>query len=91
VELAARIPRVRILALEPWPELFSLLIERCQFLHKLPESALIVGADDISLPGWRDVWSRRARRLKTGGFNLKLFPNPLTARLLPEGFSASLL
>jgi hypothetical protein len=80
VEFALRLPRARMLILEPYPELFSTLISRCQFLHKLPEKALVVGASN-ALPDWHDVWKRRIGRLKAEGFTLKFFPHPRTWQL----------
>ncbi|MBN2640158.1 MAG: DUF115 domain-containing protein [Victivallales bacterium] len=82
VALGQLYPQAQTMCLVLWPELFSELISRCMFLHRVPPSTVIAGVSD-ALPQWRKIYHKTVRDWRRAGLTPLFFENPYAANL-PE-------
>lgn len=76
VTFAERFNNLDLALLDPWPELFSHLMDFGAFLHKLPPSALILCADD-RFPEWHKLYSERMEQRRRANRQTFVFTPPL--------------
>jgi len=82
IHAAKRFPELEMLVIEPWPELLSMLIDRCLFVHRLPPATAIAGVHS-ELTDWRRLCNKSIRDWKRTQRRPLLFINPRAANL-PE-------
>jgi hypothetical protein len=82
VNFAAQYPQTSILIVEPWPELFSEMINYAIFTHRLPRNAVVVGIHP-ELKRWKRIYHSTLREWKKAGKEIIFYQTPETWAL-PE-------
>lgn len=82
VTWAERFRELDLVIVEPWPELFSNLLDVGCFLHRLPPSVLVLCVGN-RFPSWRRIYEERLVRRRHEGRETLVFTPPRCADL-PE-------
>ena len=80
VEFAKMYPDADFLVVDPWPELFSAIINQASFMHYLPEKTLMIGMRD-DLKNWKRIYHGAVREWKRQGREILFFRHPRTWQL----------
>ena len=81
IECSRLCPGLDLAIVEPWLDLFADLIEHGLFLHRLPETSLVVGIHD-QLPSWPDTLKTRLTTWKQQGKRIFVY-SPARVQAIP--------
>jgi hypothetical protein len=84
LEFSSRFPGADVMAVDPWVDLLSTMIDRGCFLNRLPQDALVIGLHP-KLREAQALCRARLRDWQARGLGCAVFPHPRAGRVAEVG------